>query len=479
MLRGEHPGLNEQQRWMNDDLRVPELYQYLLRNAAQYRALVFAPYLFWTTFACGDQPRAHDPPAVPARRAQAKLELFRPLFSGAQGVWFNSEPERALAQQLFTLPSRQRVVGSGVHIPATYDADGFRARHGIEGRFVLYVGRREGGKRWEWLLEAFARVAWTTSPFSLVTIGTGDVHAPASIADRSSTSDSSRAPNATMRSRPPTCTSNPRPSRASRGPSWSVAGRDAGRCEPRSDVVVWHCERSDGGLLFDGAEEFASACASRPTNPRPRAHSRSSAARTCSRTTSGTQCSTVSRRASKRGCRPDADSDGVAVPPDPRRHRELTRSKRSRRCSTPATRSRCSDPGRRPRITTSALRGPRGPSAARQARAPLRPGDRPVPPRHLLSAAARRARSLPRHRGAGSPRSGASATSKSACTRWNFDWGYEQGTFGRMFRSLWRLPVAITVHTGTRTPAHGRVRRLAARLGSKSGITVSTSCGGP
>ena len=29
----------------------------------------------------------------------------------------------------------------------------------------------------------------------------------------------------------------------------------------------------------------------------------------------------------------------------------------------------------------------------------------------------------------------------------NFDWGHEPGTFGRMFRSLWRLPIAITVHT--------------------------------
>ena len=116
----------EQQRWMNDDLRVPELYHYLLRNAAQYRALVFAPYLFWTTFACGMispertiiQPCLHDEPqadarAVPAvvlRRARRLVQLGTRAGAGAS--------------RLFTLPSRQRVVGSGVHVPDSYDPDG-------------------------------------------------------------------------------------------------------------------------------------------------------------------------------------------------------------------------------------------------------------------------------------------------------------------------------------------------------------------
>jgi glycosyltransferase involved in cell wall biosynthesis len=41
----------------------------------------------------------------------------------------------------------------------------------------------------------------------------------------------------------------------------------------------------------------------------------------------------------------------------------------------------------------------------------------------------------------------------------NFDWGAEPGLFGRLFRLLWRLPAAITVHT-----AHDRTR-LAASVG--------------
>ena len=49
------------------------------------------------------------------------------------------------------------VIGSGLDIPTSYDPDGFRARHGIEGPFVMYAGRREGGKNWERMLDAFAR----------------------------------------------------------------------------------------------------------------------------------------------------------------------------------------------------------------------------------------------------------------------------------------------------------------------------------
>jgi glycosyltransferase involved in cell wall biosynthesis len=264
ILRGERVSLDEQQRWMNDDLRVPELYHYLLRNAAQYRALVFAPYLFWTTFACGMispertiiQPCLHDEP-------QAALELFRPLFAGARGVWFNSEPERALADRLFTLPSRQRVIGSGVHVPDSYDPDGFRARFGIREPFVLYAGRREGGKRWEWLLDAFARaVTLYDLPFSLVTMGTGAVHPPPAIAARVidlgfvSTADRNDAfAAADVYVQPSSYESFSRTIMEAWLAETLVVANGA------SEVVVWHCERADAGLTFADAEEFAQCLA--------------------------------------------------------------------------------------------------------------------------------------------------------------------------------------------------------------------------
>src|SRR3954471_20951916 len=44
--------LDEQLLWANGLFRVPDLFQYLLTHATDYQAIVFSPYLFWTTIVC-------------------------------------------------------------------------------------------------------------------------------------------------------------------------------------------------------------------------------------------------------------------------------------------------------------------------------------------------------------------------------------------------------------------------------------------
>lgn len=186
ILSGDRPPIELQQRWINDDLRVPGLYHHLLDTAESYRTLVFAPYLFWPTFAGAQvapgrsilMPCLHDEP-------HASLEVFDPIFTGVRGIWFLSDPERDLAARLHPGLADHEVIGSGIHVPQSYDPDGFRECYGITGRFLYYAGRREGGKNWERLLEGFSVAAWRADlPFSLVTSGTGPVNPPASIADR-------------------------------------------------------------------------------------------------------------------------------------------------------------------------------------------------------------------------------------------------------------------------------------------------------
>ena len=260
ILAGRKVDIQRQQRWMNDDLRVPGLYQHLLVHSGGYRALVFAPYLFWTTFACGQiapertilQPCLHDEP-------QAHLELFRPLFNGSRGLWFNSEPEQALAQQLFDLGGRQRVVGAGMHIPESYDPEGFRRRHGIDRPFLLYAGRREGGKRWEWLLDAFTSATLTYDlPFALVTMGTGEVKPPAAIADR--VVDLGFLPEGERNDAFAAAAAYLQPSSLESFSRTVMEAWLAGTlvvANAESDVVAWHCERSGAGLTFLDDEELA------------------------------------------------------------------------------------------------------------------------------------------------------------------------------------------------------------------------------
>lgn len=262
ILRGEPIPVGLQERWMNDDLRVPSLWHHLLVHGDDYRAIAFAPYLFWTTFACGQvvpdrtllMPCLHDEP-------EARLDIFGPLFSGARAVWFLSEPERDLARALYDLPARHGVLGTGVHVPDHYDPDGFRRRRGIDKPFVLYAGRREGAKGWEWLVDTFhTAVARHGVDLLLVTTGTGEVRAPADIADRvvdlgfvSPEERDDAVAAAAAYVQPSALESFSRTVME----AW-LAGTLV-LANGRSDVVRWHCERSGAGLTFDGAEELVAA----------------------------------------------------------------------------------------------------------------------------------------------------------------------------------------------------------------------------
>jgi glycosyltransferase involved in cell wall biosynthesis len=251
--------LDAQMRWMNDDVRVPRLFDHLVDHGRSYRAVVFAPYLFWPAFA-GAQLIADRAVLVPCLHdePEAHLEIFQPLFAGVRGLWFLSEPEAALAGRIFPTLAEHRVVGSGVRVPSRYDPDGFRRRHGIDGRFVLYVGRRERGKNWDELLTAFgAAVARHPLPFTLVTIGSSDVNVPSALAGRvvdlgvvsdDERDDAFAAADAYLQ--PSAYESFSRTMMEAWLAGTLVVANGA------ADVSRWHCERSGAGLVYDDAAEL-------------------------------------------------------------------------------------------------------------------------------------------------------------------------------------------------------------------------------
>ena len=255
LATGEVPTLAQQEAWMNDGLRVPELFHALLDTAEQYRAIVVSPYLFWTSFAGGlvapertiVRPCLHDEP-------EARFELFEPLITGVAKLWLNTNPELDLLDRIWPRHGPAEVIGEGVGVPEVYDVAGFRSRHGLgDQRFVLYGGRREGAKNWDGLLDGFvAAVRKEDLDLSLVTFGVGDVHVPADVADRvidlgqltdSDKDDAFAAASAYVQ--PSAMESFSRTVME----AW-LAGTPV-IANAASAVVSWHCERSGAGLTYD------------------------------------------------------------------------------------------------------------------------------------------------------------------------------------------------------------------------------------
>jgi glycosyltransferase involved in cell wall biosynthesis len=239
--------------WVNGRFRVPELYLYLAEAGRRYDAIVFAPYLFWSTLYCAGiapertiiMPCLHD-------ESYARLSSVRAALAGSAAIWFLSEPEHQLGHHLGPLPAHHPVVGCAVDVPTSYDPDGFRERYELERPFVLYAGRREDGKGWRQVLQGFgAATLRHRLPIDLVTFGVGDPQVPLGLEGRVvdlGYLDATEVPNvfaaASAYLQP---SSNESFSRTIME-AW-LAGTVV-IANGASDVVTWHCERSGGGLLY-------------------------------------------------------------------------------------------------------------------------------------------------------------------------------------------------------------------------------------
>lgn len=252
------PSLDEQITWLGFQFRAPALFHHILRHASEFDAIVFSPYLFWSTAACL-RAAAGRAVVVPCLHDEtyARLDVFRPVLADPAAVWFLSEPEHELAHRLGPLADHHVVTGAGVNVPSSYDAEGFRARHGIARPFVLYAGRREQGKGWQSLLDAFGFAVEAGIDLDLVTIGVGKVEVPTALAGRvidlGFLSDSERDDALAA------ALAYVQPSRMesfSRSvmESW-LAGTPV-LATSEGEVVAWHCRRSGGGMLFSHREDL-------------------------------------------------------------------------------------------------------------------------------------------------------------------------------------------------------------------------------
>jgi glycosyltransferase involved in cell wall biosynthesis len=256
---GRVPPPDEQWTWMSWRFTVPDLFHHLLRHGTQYDAVVFSPYLFWTTTTCLLPVRDHAI-VMPCLHDEtyARLDVVKPVLAEPASVWFLSEPEHQLAHTLGPVADHHVVTGAGIDVPDRYDAAGFRARHGIERPFILYAGRRERDKGWDWLLDTFAGAVARGVDVDLVTIGVGEVRPPAGLEAR--VVDLGFLPDEDRNSAFAAALAYVQPSRME---SFSRTVMEAWLAGvpvlwiEGSEVVGWHSERSGGGVSFGDPASLA------------------------------------------------------------------------------------------------------------------------------------------------------------------------------------------------------------------------------
>jgi len=114
------------------------------------------------------------------REPSMGLAIVGQVFRGVRAVMYNSPEERAMVEDLSGnagVPGT--VVGVGVDIGLAGDAGRFRAKHGIEGPYLLYVGRIDRNKGCDTLFDHFRTFARTAvRPSTLVLIGSAVIPVP-------------------------------------------------------------------------------------------------------------------------------------------------------------------------------------------------------------------------------------------------------------------------------------------------------------
>ena len=280
----------EQLSWLTNSVNSRELYAHLHQHGTAYDAILFAPYLFATTF-FGGLVHPERSIIIPCLHDEhyAYQGVFRELFRRVRGVIFNAEPEKDLFKEIYALPDansssefsgtglRSAVVGMGFE-PLKHAQDNSQTADETENDlptfpYLIYSGRKEKGKNLDLLLRYFQIYRDFTAsrgvetPLQLVIIGSGTIDfcdsLPEGVHDLGFVSEAKKLAllrNATALVQP------------SQNESFSIVLMEAWQCgcpvvvHAGCPVTRYHAVASGGGLYFATPEEFCGVLQSLASN---------------------------------------------------------------------------------------------------------------------------------------------------------------------------------------------------------------------
>jgi glycosyltransferase involved in cell wall biosynthesis len=255
--------LKKQEEWMQKQGPwSPQLLAYLQQHKADYDVFFFVTYLYATTYfglpLVADKallvPTAHDEWPI-------HLELFDHMMQLPRGFVFLSPEERDFLRRRFPQARLNGpITGVAIDTPEHTNPDAFRAAHQIDGPYVVYVGRLDKSKGIGELLRYFEEYRRSTGDkrTQLVLVGRAAMRIPHLRGVRAVGFVSEQA-------RWDAIAGSDVLLMPSANESLSIACLEAwalGKpvlANGHSQVLVGQCRRSQGGLWYDDAREFAAA----------------------------------------------------------------------------------------------------------------------------------------------------------------------------------------------------------------------------
>ncbi len=238
---------------------VPKILEEISKIRNQRDVFIFFTYLYYPTLfglrIVPDKaifvPTAHDESPI-------YFNIFKPLFHSPRAILYNTEEERIFINKLFGnhyIPSE--IAGVGVEIPEDLDPSRFKKKFGIEGKYLLYMGRIVSSKGCAELIDFYRyyKEKYKTN-LSLVLLGKSEMEIPkeegiiyGGFVEEKEKFDAIVG-----------CSAVVVPSRFE---SLSMIALEGWAMEKPvittefSHVVKGMCERSNGGLYYANREEFA------------------------------------------------------------------------------------------------------------------------------------------------------------------------------------------------------------------------------
>jgi glycosyltransferase involved in cell wall biosynthesis len=242
---------------------APELLEFLFKRAREYDHVLFFTYIYYPTV-LGLPLVPERAVLVPTAHEESAIGLasYKPVFHAPRAIAYNTEEERRMVWRRFRNERvSNEIVGVGIDVLAERSAARFRSKYGINGPYLLYVGRIGVSKGSRELFASYE--SWRASDpahdVSLVLVGDAEIGIPKSngIVHLGRVSEQDKWDALAG------CAAFVMPSLLESLSLVTLEAWAAGRpviVDARSPVLAGMARRAGGGLAYRGPAEFAEIC---------------------------------------------------------------------------------------------------------------------------------------------------------------------------------------------------------------------------